>query len=151
MHLLGSLHFALTLLTTKSLKTLQFAISANAVLGVGTIMWKLLSMEGQDVFIPALAYHMENCDIQLFSPQSYLHVHGGHAHITGKNAHMTLPDGIIIDLPIDNDSNLPQLDATHTTGKNERNHIGPYFMSAHIGARNRLQLHWIGASRCATA
>jgi hypothetical protein len=49
----------------------------NSVLGIGTIMWKLPTMKGHPVFIPAVAYHMPDCDIHLFSPQSYFNLHGG--------------------------------------------------------------------------
>ena len=60
-------------------------------------------------------------------------------------------DGNIVNTPIDDGSNLPQLDAVHTAGNEWNHNIRPHFMSAHIGAWNWLHLHWIGASHGATA
>lgn len=117
----------------------------NNVLGVGMVIWKLKSTNGRDVVIPAVAYHMDTCDVRLFSPQAYFNLHGGHAYVDDKHVMMNLPDGNRVQIAVDPHSNLPQLSSAHTT-QAERNEIGPHFMSAYIGARNKLQLHWIAGA-----
>ena len=56
--------------------TVKDISKANKVLGIGTVMWKFNSRRGDDVFIPAVAYHMPECDIRLIIPQSYFQLHG---------------------------------------------------------------------------
>ena len=72
-------HFDLTLLITFCwmVSLLKILLGQTSVIEIGTIMWKLLTTKGHPVFIPAVAYHMPDCDIHLFSPQSYLNLHGG--------------------------------------------------------------------------
>jgi hypothetical protein len=62
--------------------TVKDIAQANLVLGIGTIMWKLTTTKGHPVFIPTVAYHMPDCDICLFSPQSYFNLHGGDRTVT---------------------------------------------------------------------
>ena len=74
-----------------------------------TVMWKLKSRQGDEVFIPCVAYHMPECDIRLMSPQCYFQTHGGHAEMTEHMVTIHLPgvDKHIIDVPIDKVTNLP--------------------------------------------
>ena len=70
--------------------TVKDIACANTVLGNGTIMWKLPTTKGNPVFIPAVVYHMPDCDIHLFSPQSYFNQHGGDAIVTAWSVVMRL-------------------------------------------------------------
>jgi hypothetical protein len=79
----------------------------NSVLRIGTIMWKLPTTKGHPVFIPAVAYHMHDCDIRLFSPQSYFNLHGGDATVTARSVMMRLPDNHVVNILIDPTINLP--------------------------------------------
>ncbi len=42
---------------------------------------------------------MPNCDIHLFSPQSYFQLHGGDANITAHKVVMRLPDDHAVNIP----------------------------------------------------
>ena len=86
--------------------TIKDISRTNSVLGIGTILWKLPTRKGHPVYIPAIAYHMPDCNIRLFSPQSYFNLHGEDAKVTGCSVVMRLPDNRIVDIPIDSTTNL---------------------------------------------
>ena len=50
---------------------------------------------------------MPSADIRLMSPQASIHVYGGLALLEGRNITYTLHDGRIVDIPLDNSSDLP--------------------------------------------
>ena len=125
--------------------TIKDISKVNKVLGIGTVMWKLKSRKGDEVFIPCVAYHMPECDIRLMSPQCYFQTHGGHADITEHMVTMYLPgiDKHIVDIPIDKTCNLPaimQPQASH----DEQLKFGPHLLSTVI--TNALHLHDISGS-----
>ena len=37
----------------------------NKVLGVGTVMWKFVTRDGRDIFLPLICYHVEHAEIRL--------------------------------------------------------------------------------------
>jgi hypothetical protein len=43
----------------------------NQVIGVGTVMHKFRAINGKDVFLPGVSFHLPITDIRLMSPQSY--------------------------------------------------------------------------------
>jgi hypothetical protein len=43
----------------------------NHVIGIGTVMYKFRASNGDDVFIPGVAFHLPTAAICLLSPQSY--------------------------------------------------------------------------------
>jgi hypothetical protein len=57
--------------------TVKDIARTNKVLGIVTIMWKLPTTKGHPIYILVVAYHMPDCDVCLFSPQSYFQLHGG--------------------------------------------------------------------------
>ena len=59
----------------------------NKVLGVGTVMWKFITRDGREVFLPLICYHVEYAAIRLMSPQLYFKRHGGYG--TGSNHNVT--------------------------------------------------------------
>ena len=80
------------------------------VIGRGTTLQKFTTRCGAKVCIPSPnSYHMPGADIRLESPQSIIRALGGGGSglITGENIEWTLPDGRIIDIPIDHHTNLP--------------------------------------------
>ena len=99
---------------------------ANAVLGNGTIMWKLPTTKGNPDFIPAVVYHMPDCDIHLFSPQSYFNLHGGDATVTARSVVMGLPDNHVVNIPINSTVNLPVIPHPQPTVE-EQDNFGPHF------------------------
>jgi hypothetical protein len=109
--------------------TIKDITKVNKVLGVGTVMWKLKSRRGDEVFIPCVAYHMPECDIRLMSPQCYFQAHVGHAEMTEHMVTIHLPgvDKHIIDVPIDEETNLPAI-MQPQTAKEEQLQFGPHLL-----------------------
>ena len=99
----------------------------NKVLGVGTVMWKFVTREGRDIFLPLICYHVEHAEIRLMSPQQYCKSHGGYATVHGNTVTWNLPDKAIIDIPIDAKSNLPMIHNVSTTS-DEQSKIGPHLV-----------------------
>ena len=50
---------------------------------------------------------MPSAYIRLLIPQAFVHIYGGSAHLEGSDVKWTLTDGPIVDIPLDNSSNLP--------------------------------------------
>ncbi len=114
--------------STLSLKQGQI-LADKQIPSTGTIMWKLPTTKGHPVYIPAVAYHMPDCDIRLFSPQSYFKLHGGDATITAHKVVMCLPDDHVIDIPIDTALNLSMVSSPQPTLK-EQDKYGPRLLSS---------------------
>ena len=113
--------------------TIKDISKVNKVLGIGTVMWKLKSRRGDEVFIPCVAYHMPECDIRLMSPQCYFQSHGGHADVTEHMVTMYLPgaDKHVIEIPIDKSCNLPVIMQPQTS-HDEQLKFGPHLLSTVI-------------------
>ncbi len=125
--------------------TVKDISKANKVLGIGTVMWKFKSRRGDEVFIPAVAYHMPECDIRLLSPQAYFQLHGGKADVNDEMVTMYLPgvEKHIIDIPIDKKVNLPIILQPQTT-LDEQLKFGPSLLSSVVATT--LQLDDIGVT-----
>jgi hypothetical protein len=111
--------------------TVKDIACTNKVLGISTIMWKLPTIKGQPIYIPAIAYHMPDCDIRLFSPQSYFQLHGGDATVMARNVTMYLPDNHIVDIPIDPTVNLPVISSPQPMLE-EQDNFGPHLLSSFV-------------------
>jgi len=108
-------------------------------------MWKLPTTKGHPVFIPAVAYHMPDCDIRLFSPQSYFNLHGGDATVTAWSVVMRLPDNHVVNIPIDSTVNLPVIPHPQPTLQEEDN-FGPHLLSSIVA--NTLHLSGLAKPVC---
>jgi hypothetical protein len=115
------------------------------VLGIGTIMWKLPTTKGHLVFIPAVAYHMPDCDIRLFSPQSYFNLHGGDATVTARSVVMRLPDKHVVNIPIDPTVNILVIPHPQPTLE-EQDNFGPHLLSSIVA--NTLHLSGLAKPVC---
>ena len=71
----------------------------NTVIGIGITIHKFVDANGKYVFLPSVYYHLPNTDVQLFSPQTYNHLHGDHSIIKGFNVKMVLKNHNIV-IPI---------------------------------------------------
>ena len=116
----------------------QDVAHTNAVIGVGIVMWKMTATNGQTVYLPLLAYHLREADIQLLSPQTYHQLHRGSSHLVnqGSLVEMKLPKQgpghpeHLLHIPIDvRNTILPIVDDMWCTDK-ERKTIGPHLRLA---------------------
>ena len=104
--------------------------------GIGTVLYKFTATNGDKVYLPGLAYHLDTADIRLFSPQTYHQLYGGSSYLDGDSVVMKLtkqPHLHIrhnIEIPIDkNGSNLPMVHGVSLSSK-EMREVGPHFCSA---------------------
>jgi hypothetical protein len=111
--------------------TVKDIARTNTMLGIGTIMWKLPTTKEHPVYTPAVAYHMPDCDICLFSPQSYFKLHGGDTKITAHKVVMCLPDDHVMDIPIDTALNLSMVSSPQPMLK-EQDKYGPHLLSSFV-------------------
>jgi hypothetical protein len=100
----------------------------NKVLGIGTVLWKFYTRSGREVFLPLVCYHVEHATICLMSPEQYIKQHGGSAKILGHTIMHTLPDGQVIDIPVEANTNLPMVRNVATT-KAQQVEIGPKMLT----------------------
>ena len=109
----------------------------NYVVGIGTVMWKFKTVEGKDIYLPLLCYHLETADIRLLSPQTYHQLHGGDSHLIGNGSAVAMeilsgpnsPSEQIV-IPIEKQTtNLPVIYGVSCTDK-ERAEIGPQLRSS---------------------
>ena len=108
----------------------------NRVKGIGTVMYKFTATNGDLLYLPGLAYHLETADIRLFSPQTYHQLYGGSSVIDGDRVIMHLQQQAEykirhdIEIPIDKpNSNLPIIHNVFCSDM-EREKIGHHFRSA---------------------
>ena len=74
----------------------------NKVIGIGTMLHKFVDNNGNDVYLPCVAYHLPSTDVRLFSPPIYHQLHGGHSVVSGdKVVTMFCKNGATITIPID--------------------------------------------------
>ena len=89
---------------------IQAVGSTQTVTGRGTVLRRFKTRSGETRYLGSLAYYMPDADIRLESPQSVFQgLGGGFARVDGYNVEWHMPDGEIIDIPIDPRSNLPVL------------------------------------------
>jgi hypothetical protein len=80
----------------------------NTVIGVGTTLHKF-KIDGNDVFLPCLSYHLPTAEVRLFSPQTYHTLYGGHSTVGGDQVQMFI-DHLKINVGIDREStNVPMV------------------------------------------
>ena len=51
----------------------------NKVIGIGTTLNKFVDASGTVIYLPCVSYHLPTTDVQLFSPQVYHQIYGGHS------------------------------------------------------------------------
>ena len=119
--------------------------SIGQVFGRGTVLRRFTTRTGKKVYIGSWAYHMPASDLRLESPQSVSQGLGGGcwAKVDGYNVEWHMPDGDIIDIPIDPRSNLPLLHDFACT-EAEKKEFGP--AHAHQAASIHHEVKSTGAS-----
>ena len=78
-------------------------------MGSGSILCRFKTRCGATLHLPAHGYHMPKADIRLESPQSIIKTMGdsGRVVVNGWNVKWHLPDKRIIDVEVDQCTNLP--------------------------------------------
>jgi hypothetical protein len=100
----------------------------NTVIGVGTTLHKF-KIDGNDVFLPCLSYHLPTAEVRLFSPQTYHTLYGGHSTVGGDQVQMFI-DHLKINVDIDREStNVPMVKDCSVSAAEMKLH-GPHIRSA---------------------
>jgi hypothetical protein len=108
--------------------TVKDIARTNTVIGVGTTLHKF-KIDGNDIFLPCLSYHLPSADVRLFSPQTYHTLYGGHSVVTGNEVQMFI-DNLTIRVGIDRElSNVPMVENCSVSQEEMRQH-GPHIRSA---------------------
>jgi hypothetical protein len=98
------------------------------VIGVGTTLHKF-KIDGQDIFLPCLSYHLPSAEIRLFSPQTYHTLYGGHSTVGGDYVEKYI-DHLRIRIDIDREaSNVPMVYNCSVSAEEIKLH-GPHIRSA---------------------
>ena len=58
------------------------------MIGIGTTLYEFVDNNGNNVYLPCVFYHLPLTDVQLFSPQIYHLLHGGHSMVCGDAVEM---------------------------------------------------------------
>ncbi len=106
----------------------------NRVIGIGTVMYKFRAQNGEDVYLPGVAFYLPSAEIHLLSPQSYHQRWGGYSMVGDKCVLMNLwqpgsKDQHILDFPLHDQSNVPTVFNVLCT-EEERNTIGRFLRPA---------------------
>jgi hypothetical protein len=98
----------------------------NKVIGIGTILHKFVDVAGNNVYLPCVSYHLPSTDIQLFPPQDYHQIYGGHSVVNDNEVVMRVGEEgcpITIAIPIDRDgTNLPVMQNSFVSEKIKKKH-----------------------------
>ena len=98
------------------------------VAGIGTTLHKF-KVDGNQIFLPCLSYHLPTADVRLFSPQTYHTIYGGHSVVTGDMAKMYI-DSLQVEVEIDREgSNVPMVHGCSVSPMEMEAH-GPNIRSA---------------------
>jgi hypothetical protein len=86
-------------------------------------------IDGNDIFIPCLSYHLPSAEIRLFSPQTYHNLYGGHSAVFGQRVEMFI-DHLRIGIGIDpSASNVPMVYNCSVSAQEMKDHA-PFIRSA---------------------
>ena len=69
----------------------------------------MFMVDGKELFLSCLSYHLPTADVWLFSPQTYHTIYGGHSVVTGDMTQMII-DFLKVKIDIDQEgSNVPMV------------------------------------------
>ena len=101
----------------------------NWVIGIGTTLHCFVDINGEELFIPCISYHLKQTDVRLFSPQTYHQLHGGHSVVVGNQVTMRMTNHSRINIHIETcGTNLPVIHNSFVT-EHQKRHIGPQMPS----------------------
>ena len=100
----------------------------NMVIGIGTTLHKVW-VNGEAIYLPCLPYHLPSAEVQLFSPQTYHKLYGGHSSVFGDRV-VKMIDNLALEVDIDQaGGNVPMVHKPACIAK-EIEEIGPHMRSA---------------------
>jgi hypothetical protein len=105
----------------------------NKVVGIGATLHRFVDNNGNHVYLPCVSYHLSLTDVQLFSPQIYHQLHGGHSVVNGHEVVMKFhKEGALISIPIDrNTTHLPVMHNSFVSKKVKREHASKFRSALH--------------------
>ena len=96
----------------------------NKVIGIGTTLHKFIEINGQDIFLTCISYHLVQTYVYLFSPQTYHQMHGGPFIVHGNQVTMHFAFHMIY-IPVDiSVTKLPVVHNSFVT-EHQKRAIGP--------------------------
>ena len=101
----------------------------NRLIGIGTTLHKFQNDQGQDIFISCFSYHLPQTDVQLFSPQTYHQIHGGHSSLNGDAVEMHYKGNRVV-IPIRRGQENLLIVYNSFVSSKEKNEFGPHIQSA---------------------
>ena len=100
----------------------------NTVIGIGTTLHKF-KVDGEDIFMACLSYHLPSADVRLFSPQTFHTLYGGHSTVSGDKVEMFI-ESLRVGVGINREmSNVPMVFDCWVSPEEMREH-GPKIRSA---------------------
>ncbi len=105
----------------------------NKVVGIGTMLHKFVSNNGNHVYLSCVSYHLPTTDVLLFSPQIYHQLHGGHSVVNGNEVVMKFcKEGALILIHINrNTTNFPIVHNSFVSEKVKREHASKFRSALH--------------------
>ena len=104
--------------------TVKEVTKLNRVIGIVTTLHKFIEINGQDIFLPRIYYHLTQTDVNLFSPKIYHKSYVGNSLVHWNQVTIRLPFHrihITVDL---GGTNLPVLHNSFVT-ENQNRAFGP--------------------------
>jgi len=89
----------------------------KTVEGIGTTLHKFTDINGNQVYLPCVSYHLPETDVRLFSPQTYHQMHGGYSEVHSDCACMLLKTSTIEIQIVREEHNLPIVFDSFVSGK----------------------------------
>jgi hypothetical protein len=108
---------------------LMFATSPS----IGTMLHKFVNKNGNHVYLPCMSYHLPTTDVQLYSPQIYHQLHGGHSVVNSDKLVMKFHKeeaSILIHINR-NTTNLPFIHNSFVSEKVKREHVSKFRSALH--------------------
>ena len=100
----------------------------NTVIGIGTTLHKF-KVDGNDIYLPCLSYHLPSAEVWLYSPQTFHTVYGGHSTVNGNEIKIFI-NHLRVHVKINcENSNAPMIFDCSVSAK-EMCDTGPFIRSA---------------------
>ena len=97
----------------------------NLLIGIVTTLHKFQNDQGKDIFLPSVSYHSTQTYVQLFYPQIYHQMHGGHSSLNGDAVEMHFKGNRVV-IPIRREQSNPLILYNYFVSSKEKKEVGPH-------------------------